>query len=136
MTTILSIIAIAVIALIGLGVVVTRAINGLEQDREQPDLANYFYAPEVEALERCDPLTYEELQARNKRLEDDREKFAHQISRDSIDMFLEYRDVHGYDEEAAKAKACVEMWEGVRAERELFESGELRQEPEWFRRAG
>ena len=39
-----------------------------------------------------------------------------QIAEDAINLFIEYRDVHGYDEEAAKAQAISEVIEGATAE--------------------
>lgn len=35
-----------------------------------------------------------------------------QIAEDAIDLFLEYRDIHGYDEERAKAQAILDVIEG------------------------
>lgn len=42
----------------------------------------------------------------------------------SIQMFLEYRDVHGKDEEAARWAAVAEEMEGLDADRELVAMGE------------
>ena len=44
----------------------------------------------------------------------------------TIDMFVEWRDVHGYDEEDSRFKAVGEMFEGLDAEIELVESSELK----------
>lgn len=44
---------------------------------------------------------------------------------DTIDMFLEYRDQHGRDEENAKLAAVFEMLDGAEATVELVRSGEL-----------
>jgi hypothetical protein len=43
----------------------------------------------------------------------------------AIDMFLEYRDVHGKDEDAARLAAIREIEEGVEAEQYLRSIGEL-----------
>ncbi len=43
----------------------------------------------------------------------------------TIQMFQEYRDVHGRTEEAAKFEAVGEMFEGLDAERELLASGDI-----------
>lgn len=40
-----------------------------------------------------------------------------QIAEEAIGLFLEYRDVHGYDEEQAKDKAVQEV---IQAEQEAF----------------
>jgi len=37
---------------------------------------------------------------------------AKDIARDAIDLFLEYRDVHGYNEKDAKDRATFECDEG------------------------
>lgn len=37
----------------------------------------------------------------------------------AIDLFLEYRDAHGYDEDVARAKALNEVSEGLRATQDL-----------------
>jgi len=37
---------------------------------------------------------------------------AKDIARDAIDLFLEYRDVHGYNEKDAKDRAIFECDEG------------------------
>jgi hypothetical protein len=44
----------------------------------------------------------------------------------SIDMHIEYRDVHGYEELDAQILAVGEMFEGLDAERELAEAGECK----------
>jgi len=36
---------------------------------------------------------------------------ASEIARDAIDLFFEYRDVHGYSEQEAKGKAVNEVQE-------------------------
>ena len=38
-----------------------------------------------------------------------------QVAKDAIGLFLEYRDVHGHDEETARAAALVEILEGLQA---------------------
>ena len=43
----------------------------------------------------------------------------------TIGMFQEYRDVHGKTEEQAVFHAASEMFDGLDAERELFEVGEV-----------
>lgn len=44
---------------------------------------------------------------------------AGQLAEAAIGLFLEYRDLHGYDDEAAAAKAVLEIHEGTQATREL-----------------
>lgn len=39
-----------------------------------------------------------------------------QAAEDAIGLFLEYRDVHGYEEERAKAAALLEVFEGTSPE--------------------
>lgn len=43
----------------------------------------------------------------------------------AIGLFLEYRDAHGRDEEAARSEAASEVQQGVDAEIELRGAGEL-----------
>lgn len=44
---------------------------------------------------------------------------ARQLAEDAIGLFLEYRDVHGYDEARAAALAVIEVREGVEATAEI-----------------
>jgi hypothetical protein len=44
----------------------------------------------------------------------------------TIQMFQEYRDVHDHTEQASTFDAVGEMFEGLDAERELFEHGEIK----------
>jgi hypothetical protein len=44
----------------------------------------------------------------------------------TIDMHIEYRDVHGHQELDAQILAVGEMLEGLDAERELVEAGECK----------
>jgi predicted transcriptional regulator YheO len=48
------------------------------------------------------------------------------FANDAIGMFLEYRDVHGQDEEQARASAVEEMRQGIEAEKELRTYGEIK----------
>lgn len=48
-----------------------------------------------------------------------------QLADEAIGLFLEYRDVHGYPEIAARDLAVVEVMQGVDAEQELRDAGEL-----------
>jgi hypothetical protein len=50
---------------------------------------------------------------------------AYQLADAAIDMFLEYRDVHGYSERDARHAASSEVDQGVDAEIELRALGEL-----------
>ena len=43
----------------------------------------------------------------------------------TIQMFQEYRDVHDHTEQASTFAAVRDMFEGLDAERELFEHGEI-----------
>jgi len=47
----------------------------------------------------------------------------HEIAAEAIDLFLEYRDVHGYDEQAAKVAAAGEFIDGA--------PGECEPHPHW-----
>ena len=40
---------------------------------------------------------------------------AYKIALEAIDMFLEYRDRHGFDETEARIKAALEIEDGVNA---------------------
>jgi hypothetical protein len=44
-----------------------------------------------------------------------------ELAEAAIDMFIEYRDCHGYDEDQAKGKAIQEVVEGEQAREELKE---------------
>ena len=44
----------------------------------------------------------------------------------AIGMFLEYRDVHGYSEQDARAAAADEIRQGVDAEADLRAAGEIK----------
>jgi hypothetical protein len=44
----------------------------------------------------------------------------------TLEMFLEYRDQHGKDEDAAKVRAVREMFEGLDAEREMWDNGDVK----------
>lgn len=44
----------------------------------------------------------------------------------TVDMFIEYRDVHGYGEDRAKPAAAQEIRDGVKATRELASFGECK----------
>ena len=46
---------------------------------------------------------------------------AYQLADEAIGLFLEYRDVHGWDESVARQKAASEVQQGVDAEVELRE---------------
>lgn len=50
---------------------------------------------------------------------------AYRLADEAIGLFLEYRDVHGYDEKAARAAAATETQQGIDAEQELRAHGEL-----------
>jgi hypothetical protein len=50
---------------------------------------------------------------------------AYQLADAAIDMFLEYRDRHGYSERDARHAAASEVDQGVDAEIELRQAGEL-----------
>lgn len=41
----------------------------------------------------------------------------------TIDMYLEFHDVHGKSEESAKFATCAEMIEGLDGERQMVEEG-------------
>jgi hypothetical protein len=50
---------------------------------------------------------------------------AEQLTRlleNTVDMFVEYRDVHGREEPAAKECAVLEMFQGVDADQELSQN--------------
>jgi hypothetical protein len=51
---------------------------------------------------------------------------AYQLASDAIGLFLEYRDVHGYDEDMARGYAATEVQQGVDAEVELRAAGEIK----------
>jgi hypothetical protein len=51
---------------------------------------------------------------------------AYQLADAAIGLFLEYRDVHGYDEESARLAAAIDTQQGVDAEVELRAAGEIR----------
>jgi hypothetical protein len=55
-----------------------------------------------------------------------------QAAEDAIDLFIEFRDVHGYSEEDAKTHALAEVWEGT-SPATYAELEELR---EWQRAGG
>lgn len=44
----------------------------------------------------------------------------------TIDMLIEFRDVHGHEEDGARFEAVDEMFQGLDAEREMVASGELK----------
>jgi hypothetical protein len=50
---------------------------------------------------------------------------VYQLADEAIGMFLEYRDVHGYSEQAARRAAVSEINDGIAAEQELRQMGEL-----------
>jgi hypothetical protein len=50
---------------------------------------------------------------------------VYQLADEAIGMFLEYRDVHGYTEQAARSAAVAEINDGIAAEQELRQMGEL-----------
>ncbi len=54
-----------------------------------------------------------------------REQLSNLLSA-TIDMHVEYRDVHGYEEADAQILAVGEMLEGLDAERELDAAGECK----------
>ena len=43
----------------------------------------------------------------------------------TVEMFLEYRDQHGKDEQQAQSAAVREMFEGLDAEIEMFDNGDI-----------
>jgi hypothetical protein len=51
---------------------------------------------------------------------------AYQLADQAIGLFLEYRDVHGYSEQEARAAAATETQQGIDAEVELRANGEIR----------
>jgi hypothetical protein len=51
---------------------------------------------------------------------------AYRLADDAIGLFLEYRDVHGYSEQDARAAAATDTEKGVEAEIELRAAGEIR----------
>jgi hypothetical protein len=51
---------------------------------------------------------------------------AYRLADDAIGLFLEYRDVHGYSEQEARAAAATDTQQGVDAEVELRAAGEIR----------
>jgi len=65
------------------------------------------------------------------------------LLKETIGMFREYMQAHEYDEERAIGAAVDESLEGLDAERELFDHGELKAEqltqvygpPDWVERA-
>lgn len=48
----------------------------------------------------------------------------HKLLRDTISMFVEYRDEHGKEEDQAEYWAIQEMLDGLKADRELAAAGE------------
>lgn len=46
-----------------------------------------------------------------------------QLISDSIDMFIQYRDGHGHDEDKSQTFAILEMREGLKADQELIDNG-------------
>lgn len=50
---------------------------------------------------------------------------AYKLADEAIGLFLEYRDVHGYSEQEARAAATTETQQGVDAEVELRAAGEI-----------
>jgi hypothetical protein len=50
---------------------------------------------------------------------------AYQLADEAIGLFLEYRDVHGYSEEQARLAAVAEVNDGIAAEQELRQLGEI-----------
>lgn len=50
---------------------------------------------------------------------------AEKLADEAIGLFLEYRDVHGYDEDQARLMAASEVQQGVDAEVELRAAGEI-----------
>ncbi len=50
---------------------------------------------------------------------------VYQLADAAIGMFLEYSDVHGYNEEAARSAAVAEINDGIAAEQELRQMGEI-----------
>ncbi len=50
---------------------------------------------------------------------------VYQLADEAIGMFLEYRDVHGYSEQDARSAAVAEINDGIAAEQELRQMGEL-----------
>jgi len=51
---------------------------------------------------------------------------AFEFADDAIGLFLEYRDVHGYDEKSARVAAATDTAQGVDAEVELRAAGEIK----------
>jgi hypothetical protein len=50
---------------------------------------------------------------------------AFELADQAIGLFLEYRDVHGYTEQEARVEAVHEIVQGIDAEAELRELGEI-----------
>jgi hypothetical protein len=50
---------------------------------------------------------------------------VYQLADEAIGLFLEYRDVHGYSEETARSAAVAEVNDGIAAEQELRQMGEI-----------
>jgi hypothetical protein len=50
---------------------------------------------------------------------------VYQLADEAIGLFLEYRDQHGYTEPAARAAAVAEVNDGIAAEQELRQMGEI-----------
>ena len=50
----------------------------------------------------------------------------YRLADEAIGLFLEYRDVHGYDEESARLAAATDTAQGVDAEVELRAAGEIK----------
>jgi hypothetical protein len=51
---------------------------------------------------------------------------AYRLADEAIGLFLEYRDVHGYDEREARLAAATETAAGIAAEVELRALGEIK----------
>lgn len=51
----------------------------------------------------------------------------------TIEMFCEYLDQHDHVKEAAQPAAVLEMLEGLDAERELYQAGEIEHPSQCFR---
>jgi hypothetical protein len=51
---------------------------------------------------------------------------AYRLADEAIGLFLEYRDVHGYSEQEARAAAATDTQQGIDAEVELRAAGEIK----------
>lgn len=51
---------------------------------------------------------------------------AYRFADEAINLFLEYRDVHGYNEKDAQAAAARDTQDGIDAEIELRALGEIK----------